>query len=70
MPDAFTYTKKVIKSYIPATNALSKIEISIQQVLESVLRQKRGRPTGSKDKNPRKTKVINSQNDLINNRNN
>ena len=44
--------KKVIKSYIPATNALSKIEISIQQVLESVLRQKRGRPTGSKDKNP------------------
>ena len=70
MPDTFTDTKKVIKSYIPAANAPSKIEIPIQQISESVLRQKRSRPIGSKDKNPRKTKVINSQNDLINNRNN
>ncbi|KAL0546737.1 hypothetical protein IC582_016650 [Cucumis melo] len=72
MPDAFTDTKKVTKSYIPAANAPSRIEIPTQQVdtiNESVLRQKRGRPMGSKDKNPRKRKVINSRNDLINNRN-
>ena len=69
MSDAFTYTKKVIKSYISAVNAPSKIEIPIQQVAESMLRQKRGRPIGSKDKNHQKIKVINSQNDLIDNRN-
>ena len=58
MPYAFTDTKKVIKSYIPAANAPSKIEIPIQQIAtinESVLRQKR-RSIGSKDKNHRKKK--------------
>ncbi|KAL0555803.1 hypothetical protein IC582_004302 [Cucumis melo] len=72
MPDAFTDTKKVTKSYIPAANAPSRIEIPTQQVNiinESALRQKRGRPMGSKDKNPRKGKVTNSRNDLIDNRN-
>ncbi|KAL4025795.1 hypothetical protein IC575_014201 [Cucumis melo] len=72
MPDAFTDTKKVTKSYIPAANAPSRIEIPTQQVdtiNESTLRQKRGRPMGSKDKNPRKRKVTNSRNDLIDNRN-
>ena len=44
----------MIKSYIPAANAPSKIEIN---------------STSSKDKNPRKRKVINSRNDLIHNRN-
>ncbi|KAL0540982.1 hypothetical protein IC582_021009 [Cucumis melo] len=72
MPDAFTDTKKVTKSYIPTANAPSKIEIPTQQVdtiNESTLRQKLGRPMGSKDKNPRKRKVTNSRNDLIDNRN-
>ncbi|KAL0533448.1 hypothetical protein IC582_030288 [Cucumis melo] len=72
MPDAFTDTKKMTKSYIPAANAPSRIEIPTQKVdtiNESTLRQKRGRPMGSKDKNPRKRKVTNSQNDLIDNRN-
>ncbi|KAL0556275.1 hypothetical protein IC582_004787 [Cucumis melo] len=72
MPDAFTDTKKVTKSYIPAANAPSRIEIPTQQVYtinESTLRQKLGRPMGSKDKNPRKRKVTNSRNDLIDNRN-
>ena len=68
MPDAFTNTMKVIKSYIPTVNALSKIEISIQQVAESMFRQKRGRPIGSKDKKPRKRKVINSRKNLIENK--
>ena len=51
MSDAFTDTKKVIKSYIPVANAPFKIEIPIQQVVEFVLQQKRGRPIDSKDKN-------------------
>ena len=66
MSDAFIDTKKVIMSYISAVNAPSKIKISIQQ---SMFRQKRGRSIGSKDKNPRKRKVVNSRNDLIDNRN-
>ena len=49
MLDAFTDTKKVIKSYISAANTPSKIEIPIQQVVESMLRQKHGKPIGSKD---------------------
>ncbi|KAL4026480.1 hypothetical protein IC575_014911 [Cucumis melo] len=72
IPDAFTDTKKVTKSYIPAANVPSRIEIPTQQVdtiNESTLRQKRGRPMGSKDKNSQKRKVTNSRNDLIDNRN-
>ena len=60
------------KSYILVVNAPSRIEIPTQQVdtiNESALRKKRGRLIGSKDKNRRKRKVINSQNDLIDNRN-
>ena len=69
MSNVFTDTKKMIKSCIPAANALSKIEIPIQHVAKSVLREKHGRPICSKDKNPQKRKVINSRNDLIHNRN-
>ena len=72
MPYAFTDTKKKTKLYISATNAPSRIEILTQQVAtinESALRQKHGRPIGSKDKNPRKRKVINSWNNWIDNRN-
>ncbi|KAL0537209.1 hypothetical protein IC582_026184 [Cucumis melo] len=65
MPDAFTDTKKVTKLYIAAAYAPSRIEIPTQQVDTT----SRGRPMGSKDKNPRKRKVTNSRNDLIDNRN-
>ena len=64
MSDAFIDVKKVItKSYLPAANTPSRIEILTQQVVttnESVVRQKCGGPIGSKDKNSQKRKVINS----------
>ncbi|GJY57349.1 hypothetical protein Tco_0456464, partial [Tanacetum coccineum] len=61
LPDAFTDTKRVTKSYIPATNAPARVEISNKQTgdnvaQESQKRLKRGRPTSSKDKNPHKRK--------------
>ena len=61
LPDAFTDTKRVTKSYIPAVNAPARIEIPKGQpenevTNESKTRLKRGRPIGSKDKNPRKKK--------------
>ena len=65
LPDAFTDTKRVTKSYIPAVNTPARIEIpdtkSEDKVTqESKTRLKRGRPVGSKDKNPRKGKRIQS----------
>ena len=65
LPDAFTDTKRVTKSYIPAANAPARIEIPNIQTgdkvtQESKTRLKRGRPVGSKDKNPRKGKRIQS----------
>ncbi|GJX96538.1 hypothetical protein Tco_0352336 [Tanacetum coccineum] len=61
LPDAFTDTKRVIKSHIPAVNAPARVEIPNKQAgdniaQESQKRLKRGRPIGSKDKNPRKRK--------------
>ncbi|GJY77293.1 disease resistance CC-NBS-LRR class family protein [Tanacetum coccineum] len=53
LPDAFTYTKRVTKSYIPALNAPSRIDIP-ETLDESNVRRKRERPVGSKDTNPRK----------------
>lgn len=63
LPDAFTDTKRVTKSYIPAANAPACIEIpeikpEDKDTHESKTRQKRGRPISSKDKNPRKRKVV------------
>lgn len=63
LPDAFTDTKRVTKSYIPAANAPARIEISEikpegKDTHESKTRQKRGRPIGSKDKNLRKRKGV------------
>ena len=51
------------KSYIPATNASASTEIleikhEKKVTHKSKTRQKRGRPTGSKDKNPRKRKGV------------
>ena len=59
LPDAFIDPKSVIKSHIPAANAPIRINIpkgQNQTANESKARLKRGRPIGSKDKNPRKRK--------------
>ena len=63
LPDAFTDIKRMTKSYIPAANAPARIEIleiksENKDTHESKTRQKRGRPVGSKDKNPRKRKGV------------
>ena len=63
MPDAFTDTKRVTKSYIPAANAPARIEIAEikhegKDTHESKTRQNRGRLIGSRDKNPRKRKGV------------
>ena len=63
LPDAFTDTKRVTKSYIPAANAPARIEIpeiksEDKDTHKSKTRQKCGRPVGSKDKNPRKRKRV------------
>ena len=54
--------KKVTKSHIAAANVSSKIDIPTQHVVinEYGTRQKRGRPIGSKDKNPKKTSRVNN----------
>ncbi|GJR07708.1 disease resistance CC-NBS-LRR class family protein [Tanacetum coccineum] len=62
LPDAFTDTKRVTKSYIPVVYAPARVEIpdikSDDKVTqESTTCLKRGRPVGSKDKNPRKRKA-------------
>ncbi|KAL8108561.1 hypothetical protein AgCh_024871 [Apium graveolens] len=75
LPDAFTDVKNVTKSHIPAINVPCKIIIpeednKIMLATESKARQKRGRPIGSKDKTPRKTrkldKKVGTSNDIIN----
>ena len=69
LPDAFTDTKRVTKSYIPAANAPARIEIpkiksENKDTHESKTRQKRGRPIGSKDKNPQKRKGVDNHFDI------
>ncbi|KAJ9553648.1 hypothetical protein OSB04_017693 [Centaurea solstitialis] len=65
LPDTFTDLKKVTKSHIPAANASIKINVPEGQNNKSRARQKRGRPLGSKDKNPRKKKGANNQDSHI-----
>nr|ACY01923.1 hypothetical protein [Beta vulgaris] len=51
LPDAFTDTKKVTKSHVPAANAPERIEIPNDNKAienESIARRKRGRPPGVK----------------------
>jgi hypothetical protein len=47
----------VTKSYIPTLNAPARIDITLAEV---TIQRKRGRPIGSKDKNPRKRKKQNN----------
>ena len=59
--DTFFDTKRITKSYIPAKNAPIRIDVPVGQVAtEANSRQKRGRPVGSKDKNLRKRKEVNT----------
>lgn len=62
LPDAFVDTKRVTKSHIPAENTHAQIEIpkgkfESKVTHEVTTRLKRGRPFGSKDKNPRKKRT-------------
>ena len=64
MPDAFTDSKRIIKSHIPAVNVPIRIDVpkgpSISVIAsESQIRLKRGMPLGSKDQNPRKRSTKN-----------
>ena len=64
LPDAFTDLKRITKSHIPAENAPIRIDVPEGQpkiANETKPRLKRGRPIGSKDKNPRKKKGANNQ---------
>ncbi|KAJ9558153.1 hypothetical protein OSB04_012767 [Centaurea solstitialis] len=64
LPDTFTDPKRVTMSHVPAANAPIKIDVPKGQnnmSNESRARLKRGRPLGSKDKNPRKKKGANNQ---------
>ena len=71
LPDAFTNTAKVTKSYIPAANTPARINIPIGKTAimaaneSSMTRLKRGRPLGSKDLIPRKRKIKGQQNPNI-----
>ena len=65
MPDAFTDLKRITKFHIPAANTPIRIDVPVGQHVianESSARQKRGRPIGFKDKNPRKRNGANIQN--------
>ncbi|CAM8910135.1 unnamed protein product [Rhodiola kirilowii] len=70
LPDAFTDTKRVTKSHIPAVNAPVQIEIPREKSENKVnheitTRPKRGRPHGSKNKNPRKIIATDRRNDSV-----
>ena len=68
MPDAFTDTAKVTKSYISAANTPTRINIPIGKTAimvaneASMTRLKCSRPLGSKDLIPRKRKIKRQQN--------
>jgi hypothetical protein len=57
LPDAFINTKRVTKSHIPTLNTPARIDITPAEVTIQI---KRGRPIGSKDKNPRNKKEQNN----------
>jgi hypothetical protein len=60
--NAFTDNKKIVKSHIPTTNTLAKIEVLVGQSINTAAnefkaRLKCERPIGAKDKIPQKRKV-------------
>ena len=64
LPNAFTDTAKVTKSYIPTANTPARINIPIGKTSimatneSSMTRLKCGRPLGSKDLIPQKRKIV------------
>ena len=68
LPNAFTDTAKVTKSYIPTTNTPARINIPIGKTAIMVVNEssmtclERGRPLGLKDLIPRKRKIKGQQN--------
>ena len=68
LPDAFTDTAKVTKSYKPTTNTPARINIPIAKTAimkaneSSMTRLKHGRHLGSKDLIPHKRKIKGKQN--------
>ena len=70
LPDAFTDTRRVTKSFIPAENVPSRVDVPKEQtdgnkMNEPRVQLKRGRPAGSKDKNPKKKKKLDEQNSKV-----
>ena len=70
LPDAFTDTKRVTKSCIPAENVPSRVDIPKEQIdgnkmNEPRVQLKRGRPAGSKDKIPRKKNKLDEQSKVL-----
>ncbi|XP_073120754.1 uncharacterized protein [Henckelia pumila] len=66
LPDEFSDVKRVTKSYLPAANSPAHIDVPKETSNdESIARLERGRPIGSKDKNPRKRKGANIMNQHI-----
>ena len=59
LPNAFTNIKGVTKSHIPATNALERVVVPIndKKLVELETLQKRGRSIGAKNKNLWKRKA-------------
>ena len=68
LPDAFTNTGKVTKSYILTANTPARIGIPIEKIVivaaneSSMTHMKRDRPLGSEDLIPRKRKIKGQQN--------
>jgi len=70
LPNAFTYSKRVTKSYIPTAYSPTQIEVPAGQSTKSIANesmtcQKCGRPIGSKDKKNWKRKGANNQISII-----
>ncbi|XP_074328309.1 uncharacterized protein LOC141666214 [Apium graveolens] len=72
LPDAFSDSRHIVKSHIPAINALARVEIPIHKSVHEELinnskpRQKRGRPISAKDVVPRKRKKIGHASEVAN----
>ena len=69
LPDALCDSKRVTKSHIPAENVLVKIDVPQRQITsaknDSDIRLKRGRPLGSRYKNPQKNRGLNNENEGV-----
>ena len=70
LPDVFTDTRKVTKSYIHAENVPSRVDVpkeqtNVNKMNEPRVQLKRRRPAGYKDENSRKKKKLDEQNSRV-----